>query len=210
MDPVSGEFFCSACGKMYSTTDMLNIVGAPVKPQPPPGKAPWTTKSGEVMKPLYGKTYEVKEELKQLGGRWNPLDRVWMIPESKFQQALNIVARGPQQNYGNFTSASTLNYGAQSSYYQTAYMGPSPGSYGNPNPVYGPGYRASRVPYADPIQEAKNAEVRKRAQWVSEGKARVCWECEAIFTPVEAGGGDWDEYWCGCLDKTAPKQVKAR
>lgn len=44
-----------------------------------------------------GNTYPVKEQLKQLGARWNPLRKAWMVTADKSDQAKAIVAGAPMQ-----------------------------------------------------------------------------------------------------------------
>jgi len=44
----------------------------------------------EQMIPLYVGTYPVKDELKVMGARWLNNPRVWVIPESRLDDALNI------------------------------------------------------------------------------------------------------------------------
>lgn len=41
---------------------------------------------------IYGNTYPVKEQLKALGARWDKDARVWMIDESRADEARRIVA----------------------------------------------------------------------------------------------------------------------
>ncbi len=47
------------------------------------------------MVPVPGKTYDVKEKLKTIGARWNADKRVWMVHQSRLQEALDIVRKGP-------------------------------------------------------------------------------------------------------------------
>lgn len=47
------------------------------------------------MVPIMGKTYDVKEKLKLIGARWDPDKRVWKVPQSRLQEAQDIVRRGP-------------------------------------------------------------------------------------------------------------------
>lgn len=47
------------------------------------------------MVPVTGKTYDVKEKLKLIGARWDPDKRVWKVPQSRLQEAQDIVRKGP-------------------------------------------------------------------------------------------------------------------
>lgn len=44
------------------------------------------------MTAISGNTYPVKDQLKALGGRWNPNQKAWMVPDEKADQAKAIVA----------------------------------------------------------------------------------------------------------------------
>jgi hypothetical protein len=48
----------------------------------------------DVWVPIRGKTFHVKEALKAIGARWDPNQRVWIIPQSKLAQAEEIVCNG--------------------------------------------------------------------------------------------------------------------
>jgi hypothetical protein len=43
---------------------------------------------------IIGNTYPIKDQLKALGGRWNPDQKVWMVPTDKADQARALVAAG--------------------------------------------------------------------------------------------------------------------
>ena len=43
---------------------------------------------------ITGNTYPIKDQLKALGGRWNPDQKVWMVPTDKADQARALVAAG--------------------------------------------------------------------------------------------------------------------
>ena len=45
--------------------------------------------------PIYGNTYPVKDQLKALGGRWDPGQRAWKVPEEKVEAARKLVAEAP-------------------------------------------------------------------------------------------------------------------
>lgn len=44
---------------------------------------------------IRGKTYGVRHQLRELGGRWNSVKNVWEVPKNKLQEAHEIVRRGP-------------------------------------------------------------------------------------------------------------------
>lgn len=44
------------------------------------------------MVPIEGNTYPVREQLKELGGRWDPEQRVWMVPEIVAADARRLVS----------------------------------------------------------------------------------------------------------------------
>lgn len=56
------------------------------------------------MIPVSGNTYPVKDKLRELGGRWNPDAKAWMVPKEKLQEALAL-ARGVPSKQGVYRSA---------------------------------------------------------------------------------------------------------
>lgn len=44
-----------------------------------------------VMVPVYGKTFDVKDQLKAMGAYWDALARLWLIPVGKYQMAVDLV-----------------------------------------------------------------------------------------------------------------------
>jgi len=44
---------------------------------------------------ISGNTYPVKDQIKALGGKWEPDRKCWMVPEAKAEQARQIVAGAP-------------------------------------------------------------------------------------------------------------------
>ena len=44
------------------------------------------------MTQITGNTYPVREQLKKLGGRWDPRLRVWMVPEDRADDARSAVS----------------------------------------------------------------------------------------------------------------------
>ena len=237
--PSTGDIVCGACGKLYTTADLLNSTGIPTKPKPPkplsvdvhagklspcchadyakqakfahdefrcvncsrvytqqqvidysysPGYSysrgrvtpstfnsagavstgsPWGANptipkppKGGDRRPLTGKTYEVREQLKKLGGYWDPEARVWLIPERRYDEAVAIVAKGPDPSTvpGNQTRP---------------FVGVD---WGKPDPQV---------------------------------ETRACWECNVSFTKAQVKKtGSWAQYWCGCTEHT-PKVLPA-
>jgi hypothetical protein len=51
------------------------------------------------MKTITGNTYPVKEQLKSLGGRWNPAAQGWDVPDDKAAEAESIVAAAGPSNH---------------------------------------------------------------------------------------------------------------
>ena len=41
---------------------------------------------------ITGNTYPVKDQLKTMGGRWNPEEKAWMVPSVKVEAAKALVA----------------------------------------------------------------------------------------------------------------------
>ncbi len=57
---------------------------------------------------ITGNTYPVKDQLKALGGRWNPTAKGWDVPSAKADEARRLVA-GTFRPSGNLmTSASQM------------------------------------------------------------------------------------------------------
>ena len=48
--------------------------------------------SEERMVPITGNTYPVRDRLKELGARWDPEQRCWMVPEALAVTARRIVS----------------------------------------------------------------------------------------------------------------------
>jgi len=45
---------------------------------------------------ISGNTYPVRAQLKALGGRWDPDQKAWMVPDDKVEQARQLVAGAPK------------------------------------------------------------------------------------------------------------------
>ena len=44
-----------------------------------------------------GNTFPIKDQLKALGGKWDAAEKVWRIPESKVEEAKNLVRQKEQR-----------------------------------------------------------------------------------------------------------------
>lgn len=47
------------------------------------------------MQRIFGNTFPVREQLKQLGARWNPASRGWDVADDRANEARRIVVVGP-------------------------------------------------------------------------------------------------------------------
>lgn len=62
------------------------------------------------MKTITGNTYPVRQQLKDLGGRWNAAAQGWDVPDEAAGKAAEIVAAaGPAQDRGRFRAGSRSN-----------------------------------------------------------------------------------------------------
>lgn len=57
------------------------------------------TLGGRKMKPVTGNTYPVKEQIKALGGRWDGDNKVWMVPDDKYDEAVKLVATAKKEPF---------------------------------------------------------------------------------------------------------------
>lgn len=48
---------------------------------------------------ISGNTYPVKDQIKALGGRWNPTSKAWMVPADKADAARKLVAGATKTTY---------------------------------------------------------------------------------------------------------------
>jgi len=44
---------------------------------------------------ITGNTYPIKEQLKRLGGKWDPDSKQWLVPDSKAEEARALLATVP-------------------------------------------------------------------------------------------------------------------
>jgi len=169
-DHSSGEFICSMCRRVLDTADLLDMVGVATKPM------------GTRMVPVTGNTYPVKDELKQLGARWDAASRVWKVPDSRLADAQRIVARGPLPNNPPWNT---------------------PGPQSRPT---------SPSPSTDPFETPEQRRYREFTDQTRTRpltlETRLCWECATPFSEevVAIQNGDWDGYWCGCTEKPRLKK----
>ncbi|HCE10665.1 MAG TPA: hypothetical protein DEQ40_19055 [Oxalobacteraceae bacterium] len=45
---------------------------------------------------ITGNTYPVKDQIRALGGRWNPDTKAWMVPAAKASEAQKLVSGAPR------------------------------------------------------------------------------------------------------------------
>jgi hypothetical protein len=48
---------------------------------------------------ITGNTYPVKDQLRAMGGRWNPEAKGWMVPAARADEARRLVGRAPKSTY---------------------------------------------------------------------------------------------------------------
>lgn len=53
---------------------------------------------------ITGNTYLVKDQLRALGGKWNPASRGWRVPADKAEQAKALVAGAPAKQGWHYKS----------------------------------------------------------------------------------------------------------
>jgi len=63
---------------------------------------------------ITGNTFPVKEQIKALGGKWNPTAKGWNVPDDKAEEAQALVANAPKSktrsdNFANAVAAATSN-----------------------------------------------------------------------------------------------------
>lgn len=69
---------------------VASLAAAPAAP------APYAPAADEAMVRVDGNTYPVREQLRQLGGRWDGMAKVWMVPASQAEAArAAVTAAGP-------------------------------------------------------------------------------------------------------------------
>ena len=60
---------------------------------------------------ITGNTYPVREQIKALGGRWNPDQKGWMVPEDRANEARQLVSGAPQEHRRSWGNGHTRNRG---------------------------------------------------------------------------------------------------
>jgi hypothetical protein len=63
-----------------------------------------TTTSSTVA--ISGNTYSVKDQLRALGGRWNPDAKAWMVPVARADEARALVSGAPAKSSSSSSSSS--------------------------------------------------------------------------------------------------------
>ena len=48
---------------------------------------------------LTGNTYPVRDKIKALGGIWNPVQKGWMVPADKYDEAASLVKYAPPADH---------------------------------------------------------------------------------------------------------------
>lgn len=48
---------------------------------------------------IKGNSFPVKEQIKALGGKWNPAEKAWMVPADKADEAAALVAAAPKEAF---------------------------------------------------------------------------------------------------------------
>lgn len=91
-----------AAAETQVTADVLANAGLPLRPPTKP--SPWglplapdvatMTAAPPGYELLTGKTFDIKEQLKQLGARWSPADKGWFIPVHNMSEARELVRQG--------------------------------------------------------------------------------------------------------------------
>lgn len=206
-------FYCVKCSKPYTFDEVLDtILDTAVKPKVSGGGptsigidddddvldhtdtvfvtygTPKVTAPRPKMVPLSRtlKTYEVKEDLKALGARWDHINKQWMVPEDQFAVAHAIVQRGVAKKPGPppFTTS------------KFAGLAPDDDlSFEDINTVSWQEYNDLR--HRQEQQQARKAQADQTATTLQE--VRTCWECGKHFNePAVTDHGSWDDYWCGC------------
>lgn len=56
------------------------------------------------MKLITGNTFPVKDQIKALGGRWNPLQKAWEVPDDKESQAISLVNGAGPKIFNSFNN----------------------------------------------------------------------------------------------------------
>jgi hypothetical protein len=49
---------------------------------------------------IIGNTYPVRDQLKALGGKWDPAKKAWLVPAGRADEARRLVAGAPKQSGG--------------------------------------------------------------------------------------------------------------
>lgn len=177
-------FHCSACGKVYTLEevmdDVLDLASKPVSR--PTGST--TTAPRPKMVPLSRtlQTYEVKEDLKALGAKWDHINRQWMVPEDRFAEAHQIVKNGPRRTTSPPTSAATFTF--------SKFAGLATDD--------GPSFEDIENMSWQDYNRMRHEQAQRQPAPAPRYDVRLCWECGKSFDKAPGAKGVWDDYWCGC------------
>jgi hypothetical protein len=50
------------------------------------------------MTAISGNTYPVKDKLREMGGRWDPEEKVWRVPDERAEEAKKLVAEAKKDS----------------------------------------------------------------------------------------------------------------
>jgi len=173
-DRDADAFFCSKCNKVYTLDQVLDdVLDTAAKPGTSPGVR---VKMVPLSRSL--QTYHVKDEIKALGGKWDHINKQWMVPETAFAAAHSVIQRGPKNvtppvSGATFTTSRFAGLADDMTFEEYQRM-----SWSDYNA------RQRTAPHPTSLAVVK----------------RACWECAKQFTEPEFGSrrGSWEDYWCGC------------
>lgn len=86
----------SVLDRLFSESGAVNPpAGIPTSVNPPAANPPAANPTRAQVAPrvaISGNTYPVKDQLRLLGGRWNPVQKAWMVPADQAEMARKLVA----------------------------------------------------------------------------------------------------------------------
>lgn len=175
-DVVRDGFACSVCGRFYTVEETMDdILDLAAKPQPQASRAKLVPLSRTL------DTYPVKDALKALGAKWDHVNRQWMVPDTLFQRAHDLVAHGPKNVTRPTVPFTRSQFGGLADDDGLSFEDLNTMSWADYNRRRQEIGTPPEAPYARP-------------------ETRCCWECgtaseEQVYVRK---GGSWDDYWCGC------------
>jgi hypothetical protein len=147
------------------------------------------TENGDALVQIRGNTYPIRDQLKALGGRWNPDDKVWEVPASNSAEARALAQSQPPKQAAPPVGSGWL-------------------------PVKGNTYAVKDILKAqfnarwdgaskawlvapDKLTAAQNVVEALKG---TSSPTKRCWECGCEFTFGQAkrNDGDWGDSYCGC------------